>query len=66
MVWREGKEVEQEVGNQNLSGYRTREVGGTVVKKKKCLIGFSERMTFEQSFEKCEGISQVNIWQKLF
>lgn len=35
MVWREGKEVEQEVGNQNLSGYRTREVGGTVVKKKK-------------------------------
>lgn len=56
--------VEQENECQNIRGYGTGSVGDIVVYI--CQMGLNERMKLEQSFEKGEGVSQVELWRKLF
>ena len=56
--------VEQENEYQNIRGYVTGSVGDIVVYI--CHMGLNERMKFEQSFEKGEGVSQVELRLELF
>ena len=55
--------VEQENEYQNIRCYGTGSVGDIVYISH---MGLNERMKFEQSFEKGEGVGQGELWLELF